>query len=224
MTRKNAVQSADARTGMAPASVPPRVRGRLLAAAGIAAAIAVALAACAGEGTGAPERTGAPSAAPDTAAVDLPFDFVISLYQGESVLGGSELKFSELLAPGKPVVLNMWAGLCPPCRAELPDFQEIYDDSRDEIVLLGLDIGAFTGLGNRDDALALVEQLGITFPVGATNQVEVMSAYRVLAMPSTYFIRPDGTILESWSGPIDAAGLRDKVAALVAASGGESPR
>ena len=45
-------------------------------------------------------------------------DFRFSLYQGEEVLGAKELSLSDLR--GKPLVLNFWAGLCPPCRLEMP--------------------------------------------------------------------------------------------------------
>ena len=166
-----------------------------------------------------PAATSVGGTSAESIAQNLPADFAISVYQGESVLGGSNVQFSEILLLGKPVVLNMWAGLCPSCRAEMPDFQAVYDEHLDEIVLFGLDIGPFTGLGDRDDALALVEDLGVTFPVGSTERAEVVSEFKVLAMPSTYFIRTDGSIFENWAGPLDAGNLREKVAALIADSG-----
>lgn len=184
-------------------------------AGGLVVLLGVAVAACGADAVSEqPEATRAPV----EQSVDhkLPLDFAISVYQGESVLGGTDVQFSEVLAPGKPVVLNMWAGLCPSCRAEMLDLQTVYEDVGDDIVFFGLDIGPFTGLGNREDALALIGEIGVTFPVGSTERAEVVSAYRVLVMPSTYFIRPDGSIFESWSGPLGASGLREKVAALLA--------
>ena len=56
-------------------------------------------------------------------------DFSFTLYRGESKLGAETLRLSELR--GRPVVLNFWAGLCPPCRAEMPDFQRFYEEFDD---------------------------------------------------------------------------------------------
>ena len=55
------------------------------------------------------------SASPDSSASveNLASDFPIFVYQGEDVLGGSDLTLNQLLDQGKPVVLNFWAGLCP---------------------------------------------------------------------------------------------------------------
>jgi thiol-disulfide isomerase/thioredoxin len=54
-----------------------------------------------------------------------------------------------LLEQDKPVILNFWAGICPPCRVEMPDFQEVYGEYREEVLLCGADPGidrSFIGL------------------------------------------------------------------------------
>jgi thiol-disulfide isomerase/thioredoxin len=94
-------------------------------------------------------------------------DLEIVMYQGDAAVGGSDVRLSQLWGKGKPVVLNYFAGLCPPCRAELPDFQRLYSDSaRDKFTLIGVDVGSFVGLGSRDDGKALLRELKITFPAG----------------------------------------------------------
>ena len=107
-----------------------------------------------------------PSAEMPTVPTELPSDFEIAVYQGEDVLGGQSVKFSEVLGQGKPVVLSLWAGLCPICRVEMPKLQKAYPQYRDRVLLVGIDIGPFVGLGTKEDGLALLNELGITYPTG----------------------------------------------------------
>jgi thiol-disulfide isomerase/thioredoxin len=145
---------------------------------------------------------GAPRVIPGTA---LP-NFDISLYQGEDELGSNELDFAQL--QGQPIVLNFWAGQCPPCRAEMPDLQRFYDEYRDDVLLLGVDVGRFSGLGSRRDAQNLLDELRITYPAGFTNKHSIMRDYRVLSMPTTVFIDSNGEVFRRWSGALNRDILR----------------
>ena len=104
-------------------------------------------------------------------------------------------------------MLNFWAGLCPPCRAEMPYLQRFYDDFQDQVYLIGIDIGTFTGLGSRDDGRALLEELKITYPAGATEDNSVVGNYEVLGMPTTVFIDSQGRIHEKWTGILNRDNL-----------------
>lgn len=148
----------------------------------------------------------------------LPADFQVIVYQGEEVLGGEEVKFSELLDLGSPVVLNMWAGLCPPCRLEMPDLQEVHDEFAGQVLLFGLDVGPFTSLGSQDDGRALIQELGVAYPTGTTSDVEVVKAYKLIGMPTTYFIRPNGKIVRQWTGLLTKEKLTELVEELLEAS------
>ena len=133
-----------------------------------------------------------------SADLDTAPDFRFSLYQGQDVLGGDELSLSDLR--GKPLVLNFWASLCPPCRAEMPDIQEFYIEYGDRVNVFGLDIGPFTGLGSNKTGQSLVEVLNITYPAGSTEDEKVVIEYGVLGMPTTIFITADGKIFDNWTG------------------------
>jgi thiol-disulfide isomerase/thioredoxin len=147
-------------------------------------------------------------------------DFRLSLYQGAEVLGAEELEFSSLFDQGKPVVLNFWAGLCPPCRAEMPGFQRVYDELGDQFILLGLDIGPFIGLGSREDGQRLLEELGITYPAGTTFEEVTVAKYNVRGMPTTVFLTASGEIYDTTIGLIDEQTLRSKVESLIQEAGG----
>jgi len=189
----------------------------------VAIVVTVVLAACGGaiqSNSDASQTAGAVLA--DTAGTEsqLPADFQIAVYQGQEIVGGQEVLFSELLGQGKPVVLNLWAGLCPPCRLEMPDFQEVSDQFGDEVVLFGLDVGPFTNLGSREDGQSLVQELGVTYPVGTTDEADVVRAYGLIGMPTTYFITPDGEIVQQWTGLLTSEKLSKLVEELLEASGG----
>ena len=136
-------------------------------------------------------------------------DFPISLYRGDDRLGrlgATEINLSDLFQ-GKPVVLNFWAGLCPPCRAEIPDFQRFHEEYGDRVILLGVDAGPFTGLGSNQAGMDLIEELGVSYPVGSTTDANIMREYRVLSMPSTIFMTRDGEIFRNWGMILDEAKL-----------------
>jgi len=128
------------------------------------------------------------------------FDFEV--YQGSDILGGENLSLDDVLALNKPLVLNFWAGDCPPCRAEMPAFQRIYEDVKNEVVFLGLDVGVFTGLGTKASALRLLDDLRITYPIGAPPNRSAVVSYAVRSMPTTVFFDATGKIVDRVDGAI----------------------
>ncbi|HKI84061.1 MAG TPA: TlpA disulfide reductase family protein, partial [Candidatus Krumholzibacteria bacterium] len=131
---------------------------------------------------------------------NLPTDFPIVPYVTNGVLPNGTSTLSALLAQGKPVILNFWAGNCPPCRAEMPGLQKMYDQLNSQVVLLGVDVGPFFGLGTHDQAKQLLQQLNITYPTGDTSDTSIVPKFKVAGLPSTYFLRPNGTVMKSWTG------------------------
>ena len=177
---------------------------------------------CAGNAPVEPSPTPAPaaSATPQATATPLPTlivpvvdnsapDFRFTLFQGEDLLGASDMSLSEL--EGRPLVLNFWARFCTPCWSEMPELQSFYEEYADRIRLLGIDVGQFTGLGSHKDAGKLLDSLGITYPAGYTDDGRVVRDYQIRAMPTTAFITADGELFQTWSGSI----TREEVTAIV---------
>ena len=140
--------------------------------------------------------------------LDPGLDFQFSLYQGAEALGASDQRFSDIFL-GQPVILNFWAGQCPPCRAEMPDLQKFYDEYGGRVAMLGLDVGPFTRLGTNEQGKNLLRQLGITYRAGTTADATVVRNYQVLGMPSTYFMAADGTMFKKWIGPVTSAKMAE---------------
>ncbi|MFQ5995830.1 MAG: TlpA family protein disulfide reductase [Acidiferrobacterales bacterium] len=132
-------------------------------------------------------------------------DLVITLFDKRNDLGTSQLRLSDLRS--RPIVLNFWAGRCPPCRVEMPEFQSFYEEFKSQVVVLGVDVGLFTELGSHEDAKELVKELGITYPTGYSDDPEIMRRYNVFGMPTTFIIDKNGRIVRRWNGVLN----RDKL-------------
>jgi thiol-disulfide isomerase/thioredoxin len=157
----------------------------------------------------------APPPVLETASVEVGYDFEIGLYQDGDGLVGEQIQFSDLFSQGKPVLINLYAGLCPICRFELPKTQELYDRYGDDVVFLGVDIGPFTGLGGENEGRALLADLGISFPAGNTPDAAIMREYRVVGVPEILLFSSDGEIVDRWSGiPADAR-LEEHITSLL---------
>jgi len=171
------------------------------------------------------EPPAAPASAPAVASVPAPqatrraASFSLVAYQDQATLGGDQLDFSRLLGQGKPVVLNFWAGLCPPCRQEMPGFQRAYDALNGAVTLVGVDFGPFTGLGSHDDARRLLQQLNIRYPAGYALTAEVLRAFDARSMPTTVLFDAHGRVATRHAGYYAEDQLRADIQRLLAAAG-----
>ena len=166
--------------------------------------LALAVIACGGDSGGDTATSGE-----DGADVEKAPDFPIVVSQGQDVLGGEQVGMASLLG-GKPIVLNFWAAECPPCRAELPEFQKFYGEHRDEILVMGVDLGQFTGQGTPEQGRELLAELGVSFPAGYTEDSDVLPEYGVLGLPTTVFINANGSIHDKWTGALNEDVLIEK--------------
>lgn len=225
-----AVATPEATTAATPGATPAATAAATPAATA-AATPAATTAAPEPTATSAPEPTPTPEPEPEKPSVgesdvtSFPAgdqmtapDFTWEHYAPSESLGSMSMTLTDILAIGKPVVLNFWAGLCPPCRREMPEFQEAYEEFKDRVILFGVDVGPFVNLGSTEDAVNLMSELGITYPLGTTFNNKILIEYRILGMPATVFITPRGTVVRTWNGVLDKNGLLDLVVELEEAS------
>jgi thiol-disulfide isomerase/thioredoxin len=125
-------------------------------------------------------------------------------------LDGGMFRLSQ--QSGKPVIVNFWATWCPPCRAELPAFEEVYKNHRGEgLVIVGVDI-----VEPQDVVTKFVSDMGLTFPIALDSDGEALALYRVQGLPMTLFIGRDGTIRDmTVGGPLTKAAIESKVTDLM---------
>jgi cytochrome c biogenesis protein CcmG/thiol:disulfide interchange protein DsbE len=127
-------------------------------------------------------------------------------------LQGDPITLSDLR--GKAVVVNLWASWCPPCRAEMPALQAAYEADKDRgLVVLAVNM---THQDSERDAAEFVEQFGLTFPVALDRDGTVARQYLLRALPSTFFVGPDGIIDQVIiGGPMSEATIRSAVRELL---------
>jgi peroxiredoxin len=118
-------------------------------------------------------------------------------------LDGNPVRLADLR--GKVVWLNFWATWCPPCQAETPvlrDTAAAYQDRGLEVV--GIAVQETTA----DDVHAYADRYGIGYPIAFDASADIFREYRVFALPTQFFIGPDGRILDIVNGPMTEADVR----------------
>lgn len=116
--------------------------------------------------------------------------------------GGAPLELAAL--PG-PTVVNLWATWCEPCRRELPDLQALAD-RRDDVRVVGVDIGEDAG-----PALAVLDELGVSFDQYADPRGELTAALEVVGLPATFVTDGSGRITWEHLGELDIPDLEAAV-------------
>lgn len=107
---------------------------------------------------------------------------------------------------GKPLVVNFWASWCPACVNELPEFQAVHEQVGDEVTFVG-----FANADRRADAVALADEVGLTYTLVDDPDGSLFRALELIAMPTTLFISADGEIEEVFAGQLTEAALSERV-------------
>jgi peroxiredoxin len=115
---------------------------------------------------------------------------------------------------GSPVLVNFWASWCAPCRAEMPDIQNLHEKySDDGLVILAVNS---TSQDSVSKATQFVDSLHLTFPILFDTSGSVSETYQVRALPTTFFIDRYGVINEIVvGGPMSPALLQTRVNKLL---------
>jgi cytochrome c biogenesis protein CcmG, thiol:disulfide interchange protein DsbE len=115
---------------------------------------------------------------------------------------------------GRPVLINLWTSWCPPCRAEMPAMQRVYDVYQEQ----GFEILAVnaTQQDNLQDVIAFVEEYDLSFQILLDSSGEVSRMYRLRSLPTSFFVDGNGIIQEVvFGGPMAEALLRVRVEQLL---------
>lgn len=131
-------------------------------------------------------------------------DFTLQTIDGQTVA------LSDFTARSTPVVLNFWATWCPPCRIEMPLFDNAARLYGGDVAILGL---------NQAESAAIIEAYArendLSYPLLVDGDMKVNNLYGVLNLPTTIFIDKNGIVREVFIGTMSQAVLEDRIEALL---------
>lgn len=126
-------------------------------------------------------------------------------------LAGEHFTLSGLR--GQVVLVNFWATWCPPCRVEMPGFQDVYEARKaDGFVILGL----ATDRAPRGTVGTFLRERGITYPVAMATAEAVRAFGGARALPTSILIDAQGRIRHEVTGIFAEPALREAVDRLLA--------
>jgi peroxiredoxin len=125
-------------------------------------------------------------------------------------LDGNPVSLADLR--GKLVWLNFWATWCPPCQSETPvlrDMDEAYGDKG--LAIVGIAVQETTP----DDVKAYADRYQLGYDIAFDASADVFDLYKVYALPTQFFIDPQGRIAAITQGPLDVESAASQVEAIL---------
>lgn len=120
-------------------------------------------------------------------------------------LDGKEVSLNDL--KGKKIFLNFWATWCPPCRAEMPEIEKLYQETKgSDLVILAVDIDE-----DRSIVKSFIDQSKYNFKVLLDMDAKVASAYNISSIPSSYFIDKEGNIVATHLGSMNLSQMKSYI-------------
>lgn len=114
-------------------------------------------------------------------------------------LNGADFSLADhLAADGRPVMLNLWASWCGPCRNEMPAISDAVARHPD-VLFVGVAVN-----DAKSDAQAFADEIGVAYQLVYDEGDVVVDGYRPLGLPATFFIDGDGGIVGRFFGELFA--------------------
>ncbi len=108
---------------------------------------------------------------------------------------GNGIRLSDL--QGKVLIVNYWATWCAPCIKEIPELNQLADEHKDRLTLVGINFDQPVG----EEAINQAKKMKISFPVLAGNPAAVLGVKTPEVLPTTYIFKVGGQLHETLVGP-----------------------
>lgn len=120
-------------------------------------------------------------------------------------LNGKDVSLSDL--KGKRVFLNFWASWCPPCKAEMPDIERLYEETKDsDLVILAVNLGE-----DKDTVKSFIDKNNYKFRILLDSDQTVAEQYSITSIPTSFFIDKNGTIVAKKIGAMTYEEMKNYV-------------
>jgi thiol-disulfide isomerase/thioredoxin len=123
-------------------------------------------------------------------------------------LNGKEVSLSDF--KGKKVFLNFWATWCPPCKAEMPDIEKLYSETKDtDLVILAVNVGE-----GKSDVTSFLNDNKYNFTVLLDSDQNITNQYNIKGIPTSFFIDKEGNIVSSKVGGMSLDEMKSYISKL----------
>lgn len=124
-------------------------------------------------------------------------------------LEGNQQQLSDYA--GKAVVVNFWGTFCPPCVKEMPEFERQYLKWKDQgLVVLAINLSEDTLTVNN-----FVRRFDLHYPILRDMNRKTERSYGLKSYPTTFFIKPDGSIMEIMVGGMTEVEIDERIERLL---------
>ncbi|RXK00303.1 thioredoxin [Arcobacter sp. CECT 8986] len=141
-------------------------------------------------------------------------EYKLKTIQGKDItltVDNGVLKSNDAELKNKMVLINFWATWCPPCVKEIPVLNRLYDDYKNDFVVIGV---LYEKDKNLDELRAFMQEHNMKFPVsinGDENFRMAKNINNVKKIPESYLYGKDGKIVEKYIGLVDEESLENHI-------------
>ncbi|MFZ5823013.1 MAG: TlpA family protein disulfide reductase [Bacillota bacterium] len=155
----------------------------------------------------APQPAEQPASKSPTAAEAKPLPgYRAPSFSAVDVFTGEKVTLADL--KGQVVFLNFWATWCPPCKAEMPEMEQLHQEMGDKVRIVALGADARE---SPEKMAAFAKEMGLTFTI-AHDRGMAVEPYRVTGIPTSFFIDRAGIIRARYPGALSLEKMKEYIA------------
>jgi thiol-disulfide isomerase/thioredoxin len=129
-------------------------------------------------------------------------------FEVRNVVGDEPLSLDDLVNEGsRPIVINLMASWCGPCRAEIPEISA-FAEANPDVVVVGVAVEDVYA-----DFKEFVTEVAPAYPVGFDDG-DMRAAYQTIGLPATFFLDSKGNVVDIFNGILNQAVLEETVSEI----------